>query len=587
MSGPAAQAFDPIRFTVTGNDEALTKTVTRSSILLSKEGEGVTDPQDLFAAARSDYGRLLEALYASGHYSAVIRILIDGREAADIAPLDAPDRIGKIEVFVDPGPSFAFDRTVVAPLTPATVLPGGFAPGQPAESGLVGEAVTAGIDGWRSLGRAKARVAAENVTADHAARTLSADVRLDPGPRLRFGEVTITGQERMRTNRVRKIAGLVYGRVYSPQEMERAAARLRRTGIFASVTLTEADRVTPPDLLDINLEVVEQKLRRYSLGAEIASTDGASLTGYWLHRNLLGGGERFKIEGAITNIGADFSGVDYSLGVTIDRPATLTRDTTAGFRLTFEHQDEEDYDQDLAEIGLGFTHYFSDKLTARVGIDYSAAKGNDPAGSYTTRNLSLPIGVTWDGRDVSTDPTRGLYLDGELKPFLGFGTTDSGLRATVDARAYRALGDRLVIAGRVTAGAVMGASLLATPRDDLFFSGGGGSVRGQAYNSLGVHVLRGAGAAFQIGGRYQLGGSLEVRGRVTENIGVVGFVDVGSIGVNGFNDSLGGWHAGAGLGLRYATGIGPIRLDVALPAGGSRGANGSGAQVYIGLGQAF
>jgi len=587
LFGPAAQAFDPIRFTVAGKDDSLTKAVTQSSVLLSKEGEGFTDAQDLFAAARTDYGRLLEALYAQGHYSGVIRILIDGREAADIAPLDAPSQISLIEVFVDPGPRFVFGAVEVAPLAPGSKLPKGFAPGDTAESGLVAEAVSAGTNGWRALGHAKTTVSARTITADHAARTLSADIRLSPGPKLRFGAMSVTGQERMRENRVRKIAGLVYGEVYSPLELDRAAARLRRSGIFSSVTFTEAEEITPPDTLAISLAVVEQKLRRYSVGAEIASTDGASLSGYWLHRNLLGGGERLRIEGAITNIGAKTSGTDYSLGVTLDRPATFSRDTTAGLRLSIEHQDEEDYDQDIAEIGLGFTHYFSEQLTARAAIEYGAAKGNDPAGSFSTRNLALPLGATWDSRDVKTDPTRGFYADAEIKPFLGFSTTGSGVRATFDGRAYRALGERLVIAGRVTAGVVAGSALLGTPREDLFLSGGGGSVRGQPYRSLGVRVQRGAGAAFEMGGRYQLGGSLELRGRVTDNIGIVGFFDIGSIGVNGFNDDIGGWHAGAGLGLRYATSVGPIRLDVALPAGGSRGASGSGAQVYIGLGQAF
>lgn len=587
LFGPAAQAFDPIRFTVAGQDTTLTKLVTGSSILLSKQGEGVTDAQDLFAAARSDYGRLLDALYAQGHYSGVIRILIDGREAADIAPLDAPDHITRIEVFVDPGPRFVFGKTVVAPLAPGTVLPENFRPRQTAESGLVADAIIAGRDGWRARGHAKATVTAQTVTADHTARTLSADIRLSPGPKLRFGRLTVTGNERLRAERLRKITGLVYGEAYSSQELDRAAARLRRSGIFSSVSFTEAETITPPDLLDITLAVVEQKLRRYSLGAEIASAEGASLTGYWLHRNLWGGGERLRIDGEITNIGAETSGLDYALGVTLDRPATFSRDTTAGLRLLLEHQDEEDYDQDLAEAGLTLTHYFSERLTIRASLDYSIAEGRDPAGSFSTRNLSLPLGATWDTRDIAVNPTKGFYIDAEIKPFAGLGATGSGVRGTFDGRAYRALGGRVILAGRVTAGIVAGSPLLQSPRDDLFLSGGGGSVRGQPYRSLGVRVLRGAGSAFEIGGRYQLGGSVELRARVTENIGLVGFYDIGSIGAEGFNDSLGGWHAGAGLGLRYATSIGPIRLDVAVPAGGSRGNSGSGAQVYIGLGQAF
>jgi translocation and assembly module TamA len=78
--------------------------------------------------------------------------------------------------------------------------------------------------------------------------------------------------------------------------------------------------------------------------------------------------------------------------------------------------------------------------------------------------------------------------------------------------------------------------------------------------------------------------SAEVRTRVTEKIGVVGFVDAGRIGVDGFLDTSVDWQAGAGLGLRYETGFGPIRLDVAAPV---HGETGNGVQFYIGLGQSF
>ena len=104
-------------------------------------------------------------------------------------------------------------------------------------------------------------------------------------------------------------------------------------------------------------------------------------------------------------------------------------------------------------------------------------------------------------------------------------------------------------------------------------------MRGQPYQSLGVDL----GGGQRTGGKAFFGASSELRARVTDKIGVVGFVDAGYIGANGFSDS-GDWHAGAGLGLRYDTGIGPLRLDVAAPISGSTG---DGVQIYIGIGQAF
>ncbi|NGM46973.1 outer membrane protein assembly factor [Rhodobacter sp. SGA-6-6] len=587
LPGPSP-ALDALDFQVVGQDKdaALTKTLRSASLLLTQQADGATDPADLFAAARADYARILGALYAEGHYGATISIRIDGREAANIPALNAPSRVGRITVTVDPGPQFAFGTTRIAPLAPETDLPEGFAPREPARSTLVTEAADAATLAWREAGHAKVAIAAENVVADHARNTLSADIRLAPGPALRFGPVTVEGEERMRERRIVKIAGLKYGERFSQTELDRAAQRLRRTGIFRSVTLTEAESPVSGDLLPIGITVIEEKTRRYSIGAEISSIDGLSLTGYWLHRNLTGGGERLKIEGSATNIGSGESGVDYAIGITLDRPATITADTTASLTLGLAHLDETDYTANVAEFGLSFTHHFSDQLTGKIGINYEYAEGTDPTGDFRYRSLSLPLGVTWDRRDKTTDARKGFYIDAEAKPFSGIGTTGSGVRLRFDGRAYRSFGenDRVTLAGRVQLGAILGSELMETPRDDLFFSGGGGTVRGQPYRSLGVTVNPGQPDEFTLGGTHMAVVSAEVRTRITERIGVVGFVDAGQIGVDGFSGDDDDWHAGAGLGLRYETGFGPIRLDVAAPVHGDTG---DGVQIYIGLGQSF
>lgn len=576
-------ALDEVIFRAEAADPALADALRAASSLLAAQRDGTTDGQDVFAAARAEYARLLGTLYAFGHYSGVISVRVDGREAASIAPLDAPARVNRVEVTVDPGPQFAFGRATIGPLAAGTDLPRGFAPGQPAESSQIGDAAQAAVSGWRDAGHAKADVTRQDIVADHARATLDADLGVTPGPRLRFGPLTVQGQDRMRPRRLVKIAGLPEGEVFSPAEVDRAAERLRRTGVFRSVALAEDDAITRPDLLGVTATVVEERPRRFGFGAEIASFDGATLSGYWLHRNLLGGAERLRFEGEAAQIGAQDSGPDYRLGVTLDRPATITADTTASLHAEAEHLDEADFVADTLVAGLSFTHYFSTRLTARAGLEYQWSKVQDTTRTRIYRNVALPVGLTWDRRDNPLDATRGFYLDAEAKPFLGLGVTDSGVRLWMDARAYRSLGEarRFTFAGRVQAGAVLGSSLLGTPRDMLFYSGGGGTVRGQPYQSLGVNVLR---TDFRTGGQAFLGLSGEVRAQVTDSIGVVGFVDAGHVGALGFFDDLGDWHAGAGLGLRYATGFGPIRLDVAAPVGGSTG---QGVQVYVGIGQAF
>ncbi len=136
------------------------------------------------------------------------------------------------------------------------------------------------------------------------------------------------------------------------------------------------------------------------------------------------------------------------------------------------------------------------------------------------------------------------------------------------------------MAGRIQAGRAFGQPAANTHPEYLFYSGGGGTVRGHPYQSLSID----AGGGDTIGGRAFLGLSGEVRYKINDSFGAVAFVDGGWLGAENFFDAGSGSHIGAGLGVRYYTGLGPIRLDVAAPV---RGGTGKGLQIYLGIGQAF
>lgn len=586
LAATQALALDSFRFDTPGATKDMRAALAEASLVNQARREKRLDPQDLFTAALADYGNLLGALYALGHYGGTIHILIDGREASSIAPLEVPDRIGEIVVSVEPGPPFTFSKARMKPYAPGTDLPHDYLDTAPARSTAIVAAAETGVEGWRSLGHAKARVAGQDITADHRTGTVDSWIYLEPGPVVRFGNLLIGENARIRPRRMAQIADFPTGQVYNPKELEDVARRLRRTGVFKSVVLTEADRLGPGDTLDFSLEVVEEKKRRFGIGAELSNFEGLTLTGYWLHRNLFGGAERFKVDAAISGIEGQSGGADYSLGARIDRPATFTRDTTAYAEGRIESIDEQDYRAEMLTLGFGVTHEFSDSLTARGGLSYEASDVTDAGGKRHYRLLALPIGGTWDKRNSKTDATDGFYMDGQAKPFLGFGTTGTGAQITGDLRAYRGFGidDRFVVAGRLQLGTVTGPTLLATPRDYLFYSGGGGTVRGQPYQSLGVNVLRSGATTVRTGGQSFAALSVEGRMRVTNGIGAVAFADAGYVTAFDFFGGIDGWHSGAGIGLRYQTPIGPIRLDIAAPVGGNTG---GGVQVYLGIGQSF
>lgn len=584
LSGPVL-AKGIVSFSAPGADEDLSKQLREASLTENADSGDNPNPQDLFSSSRSDYAHLLGMLYDQGYYSGVISIRIDGKEAADIQPMDVPDKIRHITVSVTPGPRSSFSRATIAPLAPATQISPDYAEGRIARSGAIIDAANAGVVAWKEASHAKAKVGDQNIVADHRKNTVSSDIVLDPGPEVHFGDLTTSGNQRLRTDRLVAITGFPTGRKYTPERVAEMQARLRRTGIFSSVTLTEADKLREGDLLDYHLAVVEDKTRRMGAGAEIGTSDGLALSGYWLHRNLWGGGEKLRIDAEIKGIGGSNSAgaTDYSLGARIDRPATLSPDTSAYALSKIYKTTEEDYTEWGSEIGGGLTHIFNDRLTGETGIAYIWSKVSDDYGDTIFRQIAFPNTLTWDNRDNKTDATRGYYGLLTVTPFYGLGdSTDSGLQLIGDARAYKSIGDNLVLAARGQIGAVYGTGLGKTPRSYLFYSGGGGTVRGQPYQSLGVNQLYDG--QLKTGGMRYIGYSGEARYGVTQKIGLVAFYDAGYVSADEFFAGGGAWQSGAGIGLRYKTPIGPIRFDVAAPVEGNTG---DGVQLYLGIGQAF
>ena len=585
LFGTAAHALDTLRFEIPAADEDLRDTLIGASLIQSAQEDGRTDPQDIIAAANADYAQLLGVLYKFGYYSGVINIKVDGQEAGRLSPFAKPSGVREVVVTVRPGPLFAFSNAQVAPVTPDTELPEDFARGKVARAPLVGAAAEAGITGWRDAGYAKAEISGENIVADHASNTLSAQVALSPGPVVTFGNLVQTTDSKVRPERLVQIAGLPRGQRFSPDELEKSAKRLRRTGAFKSVSLTEAEELRAGDVLDIQMSVADEKPRRFGAGVELSSNEGLTLSTYWLHRNLLGGAERLRFDVKVGGIGSQTGGInggiDYEVGGRFERPATFGADTTLFVLGRVAREDQPNYLSDTAELGFGFSRIVTDELTVEAGLGLRYSDETDIDGSQEFFHLLIPLKATYDSRDDPLDPAGGFYAQAEVTPFVSLGDTDSGGRIYMDGRAYRQIdeGGFLTLATRLQFGSIVGASLADTPQEFLFYSGGGDTVRGQPYQSLGVP--RGTGLT---GGRTFVGASAEARIDLAGNFDPVAFFDVGYVGAESLYDDSGSWHSGAGIGIRYATGIGPIRFDVALPVSGSTG---DGVQIYIGIGQAF
>ncbi|WP_188823221.1 autotransporter assembly complex protein TamA [Brucella endophytica] len=582
-----------------GSESDAKETVEGASGLVADEDKPVSGAAGLLAKARGDYRRILEALYGDGRYGGTISITVNGREAADI-PIDAElPAESAITISVNPGSQFLFARTSIRELAPppadprdAAKLPQdeGFAPGKVAFSGTIVKAQLLAVEGWRRQGFAKAKTTKDSITADHRDNTVDVDIAVDPGRRAYYGPLAVKGTERMDPEFVARQTGLKPGEVYNPRDIERARKRLNRLEVFRAATITEAEEIGPDGSLPMTLSVQERLLHRFGVGGSYSTLDGAGLETYWMHRNLFGKAERLRFDAKVSGIGStkdkafDPKNYSYLGGVTFTKPGTFTPDTDFVTSLIAQREVLDAYTRTAVTGLAGFTHIFTDELTGRAFANISKARFDDDYfGKRDFLTAGVLGGLTYDSRDSKTDATKGFFLEGVIEPFYEFEYGNFATKFTAEGRTYYGFGedDRIVLAGRLKFGAIAGPDISQLPPDKLFFAGGGGSVRGYGYRNIGVVTSTGD----VIGGRSLVETSGEVRARVTDDIGLVGFVDAGYVGRDTLPDFSQEMSVGVGGGIRYQTGLGPIRLDIGVPL--NRRSGDPSLAFYVGIGQAF
>lgn len=583
-----------VTFSVTGENGEIERQLKNASNLWADRDKPASGAAGLISKARGDYRRLLYKLYEDARYGGTISITVDGRQASDLLPdvnLASP---AMVHIAVDPGPLFHFNDARIVNQAPPASDPNdavedpakrGFRTGEPARSGTIIEAGQLAASAWQQQGHPKANVIERRVTAAHTTDTVDAVITVDPGSYAVFGPVTISGTDRMDPHFVVRQAGIMPGTEFDQDDLTKARQRLTRLDVFRSARIEQADAVTPEGTLPIHILVQERLPRRFGVGGSYSTLDGLGLEAFWLHRNLFGHAERLRIEGTVSGIGQSINPEDftYRVGPTYTRPGIYTPETDFIASLLGSREVLDAYTRTGVSAELGITHQFTDHLSGRFLVNAGYASFEDD--TFGTRRFTTAGflgGIIYDTRDEPTDATRGFYGEVTLEPYYEFNYGNAAARLTVEGRTYYSLDDesRFVLAGRAKLGTLLQPPVAETPPDKLFFAGGGGSVRGYAFRSIGVDTPEGL-----IGGRSLIEGSVEMRARVTRSIGVVGFVDAAYVdgdAIPEFSEEL---RVGVGAGVRYQTGLGPIRLDLAVPL--DRGPDDPAVAFYLGIGQAF
>ncbi|AID31068.2 autotransporter assembly complex protein TamA [Mesorhizobium jarvisii] len=585
-----ADIVDPLRYAVTitapDADKDLVKKLENASALKGDEDRPVSGSLGLMAKARSDREQLVAALYADARYEGVVTITIDGKPLDELPPdaeFKGPQPI-PVAINIAAGPKFTLGNIRLegdaAGLMSADY---GLISGGDAGSGAVLKAEALIVRTLKEQGRPLAKVTDRQIVADHATSTLDVTLTVAAGPVAGYGATTVEGTEKVDRDFTEYMTGLKRGKQYSPQEISDARDRLLALEVFNSVTFKEADKLDADGNIPIGVQVSERKPRYFGLGGTFSNTEGLGLEGYWGHRNLFGHAEKLRIDGAISGIGSNnLSDLNYNAGIMFEKPGVIGPASKffASFKTVLEHPDAYDHFSVKGSTGLSYELDKKQTVSAEVALDYSRI--TDAFGKHTYLIASVPLQYVYDNRDSRLNPTRGFRVLAYAEPSYDILSGAAFLKLKGEGSAYQSLdtASKFVLAERVAIGSIVGTGLQNVPADRRFYSGGGGSVRGYAYQGIGPKDFTGQ----PIGGLSFFETSVEMRIAVTDTIGIVPFVDAGTVStksVPNFSDV----KVGAGVGLRYVTPFGPLRIDAAVPL--NRDPSDPHFGIYAGIGQAF
>ncbi len=583
-----ADIVDPLRYAVTitapDADKALVKKLENASALKGDEDRPVSGSLGLMAKARSDREQLVAALCRCAAAKALSPSA--RRQAARRRRLQLTGVAQPIQrlITIAAGPKFTLGNIRLegdaAGLMSADY---GLISGGDAGSGAVLKAEALIVRTLKEQGRPLAKVTDRQIVADHATSTLDVTLTVAAGPVAGYGATTVEGTEKVDRDFTEYMTGLKRGKQYSPQEISDARDRLLALEVFNSVTFKEADKLDADGNIPIGVQVSERKPRYFGLGGTFSNTEGLGLEGYWGHRNLFGHAEKLRIDGAISGIGSNnLSDLNYNAGIMFEKPGVIGPASKffASVKTVLEHPDAYDHFSIKGSTGLSYELDKKQTVSAEVALDYSRI--HDAFGKHKYLIASIPLQYVYDNRDNRLNPTSGFRVLAYAEPSYDIMSGAAFLKLKGEGSAYQSLdtASKFVLAERVAVGSIVGTGLENVPADRRFYSGGGGSVRGYAYQGIGPKDFNGQ----PIGGLSFFETSVEMRIAVTDTIGIVPFVDAGTVStksVPNFSDV----KVGAGVGLRYVTPFGPLRIDAAVPLNRDPGDPHFG--IYAGIGQAF
>jgi outer membrane protein insertion porin family len=469
-----------------------------------------------------------------------------------------------------------------------------------------------------------------NYDVDVAALRAVATLEALPGPRMRVGQVLITGVEKVDTGTLRRMLSVRAGDRFRQDQLYLTQRDLYGLGMFRSVNVVLADTTPPPgdSTVRVVVRVSEAPRHRIRAGAGYGSLDCFRVQSGWTAYDFLGGARSLDLTGQLSKLGVGVpanSGfkqnvchplhddptsdtANYNATLTLRQPAFLSPRHTASFAIFAERRSEfKAYTRQAVGANLAVTFNARRDVPVTVGYGYSVGRttadpvvlcerfllcnASDQAFLLNTRPFgAITISGVRARVNSVLDPSAGSVMQVTLVHASRYVLSDTLYefnRGELEVAKYYPLSRRSAFAWRIRGGTILpqrlsllGQSTQFVPPDQRFYAGGPNSVRGYARNELGPRVyvtdsiiVQGTDTTLRnlraspTGGNTVVTANLELRVPTPifpDRVRLGLFVDVGQVWERGDTlTAVSGLRVTPGLGLRFITPLGPVRLDAA------------------------
>ncbi len=565
----------PYKVEMTGIDDAdIAKTARELSILITDKDRPPATRLGLRRRMEEDAEKLRRYLRSEGYYGARISITANNRvKPAAVTIKITPGTRYKLTVFRILGPKGGGLKAAPRLADIGVEL------GTPGRSAMIVNAQARVLAILADRGYPFAEVAKRQVIVDHAQKSVEVTLHVDLGGLTRFGATRIEGLKRTKPGFVKNSIDWKEGDVYDAEKVRATRRNLLETGVVGSITIVPQQKERGTDgRAPMVITLRERKPRTFEFGASYSTDNGPGGSVSWLHRNLFGRGERLLLAMEST-VKDRFALSRLTFPNFFRRAQSLILESRLGY-VQYDAYDGIIW-SNTAIVERRINKHL--RISGGISFERSALEQTGVTERYSL--FGLPMALRFDDTDSLLNPTKGVRIDLELTPFQGTGPRGGVMFAHVGGRIssyWKPWEDRnLVLAGWLRLATVVGEERRNIPANKRLYAGGGGSVRGFAFQRISPLDS----SNDPVGGRSLVAFGAEARFRISGSWGGVFFLEGGSVTEDVVPKFAEPVRWGVGFGVRYYTSFGPVRLDVAFPINRRKG---DGIiQVYISIGQAF